>query len=314
MKRFAALAVPILLIGCRPSDPARPSGEVAERERVGRLIVEMQLPDAGRAEAARRELALCGDAAAPRLVALAASGPPEVAAQALEVLGALRSGEALAPICSILTTSPHETVRFAAAEALAAYASPLSIDPVAAALAKEPCADVRAACLRALGEIPDLAAARKALPSLTDPAEMVRTAALDVVVRLRPQGAGDALSAAYASLPPSGAWTEKERILGLLVEWSDPHALPLLQDALANPFSSPTRTEAARLLGELGDPRAVSALVDAILDARPEVAVAAHTSLAKLTGRSGLAVPDLGDDRARTSLRDDWKRWIEERR
>ena len=314
MIRFAACAIAILLAGCRANDAPRPPGGSADRERVGRLIVEMQLPDPERAEAARRELALCGKEATPRLIGLAASGKPMVAAQALEVLGAIGSEEAIAPICSILNTSPHETVRLAAAQALLSFASPIATDPVGAALAHEACADVRVACLQALQAIPDRGAGRKALPSLQDPAEMVRSAAVDVVEAHRPEGAGDALAEAYAYLPPSGAWSEKERILGILVAWRDPHAVPLLLEALSNPFSSPARQEAARLLGELGDMAAVSALIEAIVDARPEVALAAHSSLSKLTGRTDPAAPDLGDTNGRDAVREAWKKWTEQRR
>lgn|GEM_PF-5540714 len=314
MIRFAACAIAILLTGCRANDAPRPPDKAVDRERIGRLVVEMQLPDPERAAAARRELALCGKEAAPRLIGLAASGSPAVAVQALEVLGAIGSEEAIAPICSILTTSAHETVRLAAADALLTFASPIAIDPIGAALARERCADVRVACLRALRATPDLAAGRKALPSLQDPAEMVRSAAVDVVEAHRPEGAGDALAASCAWLPSSSAWGEKERILGILVAWKDPQAMPLLRDALSNPFSSPTRQEAARLLGELGDPRAVSALIEAIVDARPEVALAAHSSLSKLTGREDPGAPELGDANGRGAVRDAWKRWIEERR
>lgn len=314
MNRIATCVLVVVLAGCRASEAPSPTGPIDDPERIGRLIIELQLPDPDRADKAAQALALSGDAAAHRLLGLAASGPPLAAARALQVLGSIQSPEMIAPICSILCSSPHESVRLAAANALAAYGSPLALGPIAAALSKEPCAEVRVACLRAIEATDDPSAARHALASLEDPAELVRRAALDIVEARRPEGAGDALAAAYAALPAAGAWTEKERILALLVSWRDPHALPLLEDALANPFSSPTRREAARLLGELGDSQAIAALIDAIADARPEVAQAAHASLVRLTGRSDAEAPELSDAASHAALQDAWRRWIQERR
>jgi len=189
-----------------------------------------------------------------------------------------------------------------------------SIAPICSVLAHSPNADVRVACLAALGARKEPAAAQAALPSLQDPAEMVRAAALDVVEARRPEGATDAVAAMYAWLPPSGAWHEKERLLADLVVWKDPRACGMLLDALANPFSSPTRREAARLLGELGDPRGVAALLEAIGDSRPEVALASHQSLARLTGRTDAPEASVDDAKGRAALRAEWKAWIERRR
>ncbi len=127
-----------------------------------------------------------------------------------------------------------------------------SIAPIGSVLAHSPNADVRVACLVALGASQDPAAAQAALPSLQDPAEMVRAAALDVVEARRPEGAADAVAAMYAWLPPSGAWHEKERLLADLVAWKDPRACGLLLDALAKELVLDLKAEAGRLGKILG--------------------------------------------------------------
>lgn len=56
--------------------------------------------------------------------------------------------------------------------------------------------------------------------------------------------------------------------------------IPGLIKALRYPFKSAVRAQAAQALGELGDPRAIPALVEALKDEREEVAKVAAQALA----------------------------------
>jgi HEAT repeat protein len=243
---------------------------------------------------------------------------PALRSNAALVLGQLKDPRALPGLIQALS-DPDLDVRWQAAEALGQIGDPQAAqalvaalrDPAEAvrrsavhALVKLPGIDVRASltelirgqesgpvratALEVLAEMGDRDAVPALIDALRDPHEEVRKLAALALGRLRDLRAVEPLLLA-ASSGEGSTWFQGE-VMRALAQLGDPRALPAVLRAreAADPF---VRKCAAEALGRLGDSQVVPALIEMLADPAREVRLAALNSLA--TRRDARALEDL---------------------
>lgn len=211
----------------------------------------------------------------PRLEQLVEQSPePEPdAAQLVEQASLTRGERTLALLCAEDLNSPSSTVRRRAAERLAQAAVGVLNPLVLSRLAQESSAEVRRAFVQLLDKTggPNLAMALGAL--LRDPEDSVRVVVMDAL------GRRGMLSVAVArELGEASAGLRRRALLNL--SSSDPEAIDLLGDSLADDDASVRRTAALLLAGLPGN-EAKAVLEVAAASRDPEIAKLAKSWLLK---------------------------------
>ena len=171
-------------------------------------------------------------------------------------------------------------VREAAAEALGTLGDPRAVEPLIAALQDEN-SDVRRAAAEVLGEVGDSRAMEPLIATLRDEADGVREAAAQALGEIGEPAVGPLI----AALRDEDSAVRPVAIHVLGVIWGLPEVSRLADEDLS------VRRAAAGALGELGDPRAVDALMAALQDRDDSVRKAAAR-----------AMGEIGDSRAVESL------------
>ena len=138
----------------------------------------------------------------------------------------------------------------------------------------------RAHALRVLGELKLPQSAPALLHALEDHDHDVRLVAARSLGRMKLQAAEEALVGVLGKHDQAVS----ARIAAICIEMG-PRTAPLLIKTMRD-GSPKARFWAARILGEIGDPRSVRSLGDAVLDADPEVRSAASWALGRLADPS----------------------------
>ncbi len=259
----------------------------------------------GRRNAALEALTRCGLSALPLLLEASHDPDVDVRKQVVDALAGIGDPSAAPRLCELLGDA-DVNVRGAAAEALGSAGGELAVDRLAALVREDREPLVRLSALRTLDrlEVPvptedlrgcledpmlrsaalallahsdDPGAARVLLKGLESGGRSSRDAALQALVRLcvRLQGQGDGVLGVH----------ERLRTDGSRAEWDGPLAYVAERACTA---SLATRLAAVQLLGLVGDPRGVPALLQAGCDeALTEV------SLGALAAMGTAAVPPI---------------------
>ncbi|MGQ9678761.1 MAG: HEAT repeat domain-containing protein, partial [bacterium] len=274
------------------------------------------------------------------LHSLSPANPGEVN-QALNRL--IELGDAAIPPLIELLNSENQFVRAISAEVLGTLGNPVAIDHIARLLF-DPEVNLRIIAVRALGKIRHIRATEKLIRSLEDPdskvagltanqlellgelavepvftllthpSAEVRARAIDVLGRLRYQGACEILSRGLTnknilirivSAQALGEIGEVSYAPALVAALDDQNhivramaaeALGKIRDyrasikllEMANDPSDLVRSNAFRALGRIGNPAAIPLLIKAIDDIEPSVRIAAIEALAELRATDGI--------------------------
>jgi HEAT repeat protein len=273
---------------------ARESGSSAE------LIAALDDPSPEVAKAAAARLAeVGGGEAAPELRSRLLRAEPARVGAIAAALRRLRDEAAVEAAIAGLHREPY-TRRLAAARALAVFSDQRAAAALRAAL-RDPVGGVRGAALDALARLgTSEVSASECAPLLEDPVANVRLRAVEALARIaRHPGRFLAVAAHDSdrqvriqvarhamSLPPEVAAAllsdHERRVREAAARGSGKDQLGALVAVVVDDPSSEVRVAAAQTLGELGDPRAVTALLPALEDADDVVRVAALRSLALL--------------------------------
>ncbi len=173
--------------------------------------------------------------------------------EAVEALGDLRDPSAIPALMGALTGDQYSGIRWKAVEALTKIGS--DSVPSLVAVLKNPDPDIRWKAAVALGEIGDHRGISPLVELLGDSDRFVRSRAAYALVHIGPP------------------------------------AVPSLTDALDHPDAS-FRLGVVGALGKIGDPQAISALVDALGDRSPDVR---QEAISALSNQGGRAIPLLSD-------------------
>jgi HEAT repeat protein len=185
---------------------------------------------------------------------------------------------AVAPLIFALEDEEQD-VRCASAEALGEIGDPQAVQPLVTAL-RDKTPEVRAAAAKALGQIGDPQAVNPLVAILDeDGDELARQAVAGALLKIG-EPAVIPLIAALKKKPARGI---AARVLGAI---GDPRAVdPLIAVLRDNVFWQ--RQVTAEALGEIGDPRAVDPLIALLKDEHQQVRQAAADALVKV-GESGV--------------------------
>jgi len=230
---------------------------------------------------------------------------PRLRLELILAVGATRDGRAAGLLADVLDSDP-ELAPAALAQAQVIRRS--NDARVHAALRSELREQLRAesvptrtVALRALGVQRDWQSVERMLELLDDPDERVRESALWALERAtdlhwRGPDAWRAWNAAEMR------WGDErlERVIEQLQSSAPGQLLPALEEVARHPLfaestsswavdalgaaAAEVRRAAAEALGKLGDPQACAGLVEALEDAEPEVARAAHVALSRICG------------------------------
>ncbi len=274
----------------------------AERSSIAALLTAGSDPSPDVARAALRRLAtLAGAAEAPVLRKLLLSCDLALATDVAKTLRAIGDRETIELALSALRNE-HYPARIAAANTLAVYAELSTASALGAAL-RDPIGGVRAAALAGLARIGvDSDTAETCASLLDDKLPFVRIAAIRAIAA-SPRG-GELLCTAVDDRDPQvrQELARYSHMLSIdaarsLLSDHDPHVreaavqgagLAQLRDLyrlLTGDPRSDVRLAAAKLLGVLGDQRAVAALITALADPDAIVAAGALSSLRTLLRR-----------------------------
>ena len=173
--------------------------------------------------------------------------------EAVEALGDLRDPSAIPALMGALTGDQYSGIRWKAVEALTKI-GPDSVSPLIEVL-KNPDPDIRWKAAVALGEIGDPRGIDPLVKLLDDSDRFVRSRAAYALIHIGPP------------------------------------ALPSLSGALNHPDAT-VRLGAVGVLGKIGDPQAISALVNALADQSPDVRQEAISALSRQGDRAIAALSD----------------------
>ena len=192
------------------------------------------------------------------------SADPSVRQAAAEALGLLKASAAVPALVGALG-DPAPEVRAAAAAALGAIGDPSAAPALRERLSDE-IEDVRARSAAALGAIRDAEAAPELLAALRDPDGAVRWWAGEALAAIGPPAVAGLAGVLSAAAEPIGARLVAARTLGAI---GDPAAITALAAALRDGCAI-IRDTAAEALRRLDAPAARAALEEAALAARPQ--------------------------------------------
>jgi HEAT repeat protein len=264
------------------------------------------------------EVAVVGARGVPDLAGFLRDGDPDIRAWVSEILGGIGDPSAVPHVVPLLQ-DPDPSVRATAVRALGTMKDPAVIPLLESAL-RDQADGIRRAALEALIELRGGEAVECLLRALADRNAELRNRA---VVRLGELKAAAAVPGLRALLTTERDEQTRKEIPRALGRIADPSAAPDLLAALADDGSSLVRStaksalqefrgqevvsgliaalgderarvrgDAADLLGELGDPGAVPALVE-LLDADPEAAIRERALRALAGIGDAAAVPAL---------------------
>lgn len=286
-------------------EPAKRAQAANELIRLGPAAVDGLLEtlvgnDATQRGMAGQLLVKLGPIAIPRLGEVLASAPPETRQLVADILGEMRHPGAL-PALTQAARGPFFTVRERAAAALAKLGDPQAVPVLIDLLGdKEP--EVRATAALAVGKFKDpRCLIRLSDVLLEDPEIEVRQAAAQGLALTRlPQ----VIPYLIEAMQDSFWWYERDNaakpLLDSLAGFGSQAVEPLCQ-ALRNP-EGVVRRNAALLLGQIGDARAVEPLGLALYDVHFEVGETAAGALARF-GATGLKVLEEATHAAETDIR-----------
>lgn len=192
------------------------------------------------------------------------SADPSVRQAAAEALGLLKASAAVPALLGALG-DPAPEVRAAAAAALGAIGDPSAAPALRERLSDE-IEDVRARSAAALGAIRDAEAAPGLLAALHDPDGAVRWWAGEALAAIGSPAVAGLAGVLSAAAEPIGARLVAARTLGAI---GDPAAITALAAALRDGCAI-IRDTAAETLRRLDAPAARAALEEAALPARPQ--------------------------------------------
>lgn len=173
--------------------------------------------------------------------------------EAVEALGDLRDSSAIPALMGALTGDQYSGIRWKAVEALTKI-GPDSVPPLIEVL-KNPDPDIRWKAAVALGEIGDPRGIDPLVKLLDDSDRFVRSRAAYALIHIGPP------------------------------------AVPSLSGALNNPDAT-VRLGVVGVLGKIGDPQAISALINALADRSPDVRQEAISALSRQGDRAIAALSD----------------------
>ncbi len=249
MKRMWIGALVVLLASCGK----RPVEE---------LVRDLESPDDAVRRKAVQELILRDkDEVIPPLLEVLRTGSPRAQYVALQVLGRMRDSRVVGPIKGFLSSeNPH--IRAVAAEALGNLRAKEALGDLKESL-KDSSSLVRERVAWALGRLDTAGVLPLLKEAISDPSRRVRRNALVSLAELYPklkdaENKEEVLRLVRGCIgdPAPQVRYVAVQIAGIL---RDREAVPMLIERLEDPFAS-VRQKAARSLGQIGDPRAVSHL------------------------------------------------------
>jgi HEAT repeat protein len=295
-------------------------GHIGGDEAAGALVLLLKDPDPGIRNLVGHSLAGFGpDAVGPLLRFLETwQGGADPVVPTL--LGKLRTERGIDFLARHLS-DPDPQTRSAIATALGRIGTDRTL-PLLLELLRDMTDDVRIAAARALGELGNPATVDAMLDEMADENPAVRSAVAEALGRVNDQKSVDVLSRVCAEDPDPGvrktamvalrrvsAWAvnplihalagsnieERIRAVSQLLGQGKTAVLPLAE-LLAN--EDPTvRASAAEILGTLGDPAALDALIRGLNDADARVRLSATTAIGRVKhGRSAAALAPLLED------------------
>ncbi len=194
-------------------------------------------------------------AAAPQVMALLEHRDSDIRAAAALTLGVLYERDAVERLL-VLLADANAMVRLAAVQALAALRDPVAT-PALAAILSDDSREVVMAALEALGALGDPATVYAVLDKCRDPVISIRVAAIKALGALRDPRALSTLAQMLREQP-----TEVKRAaLRAIAAIGDPAAVDLLLALLAFGEGDEVLSGVIRVLGQLGDARAVAPLL-----------------------------------------------------
>jgi len=199
--------------------------------------------------------------------------------QAAVALGRMGDARAVRPLINILQ-GPVSDLYTRAVKTLGQLGDVRAVDPLIDLLYAQTDRWARLFVIEALGKIGDIRAVEGLTDMLDDPSQDVRARAIAALGEIPYSLALDALHAISAA--PAATRTDRQAALFELGRRRDTRALDGLTDLLLEDPFVETRVYAALILGELDDPRATSALLEALYADVPEVASQALRALVKL--------------------------------
>ena len=256
-------------------------------EAVPALIEALQTADPNLLPFCQAVLARMGTAATPALTYSLLNDHPLIRARVAEVLAQTKDANAIPALLSALRGEFY-TVRGRAARALGAIADPDTIGPLLEAL-KDPELEVRIEAVKAIGKFKDVETFdNMADLLLEDPQiEARQSAAIALGETLHPR----AIPYLMLALQDPFWWYEREQAADALLKaiaGMGTLAVEALLEALTDSEGT-VRRYAARLLGQIRDPRSIQPLGLALYDTHFEVGRVAAESLAGF-GPTGLKV------------------------
>ncbi|MEW5939461.1 MAG: HEAT repeat domain-containing protein, partial [Chloroflexota bacterium] len=276
------------------NDPAKRAQAVNELMRLGPAAVDGLLEalvgkDDNLRGMAGQILVKLGPAAIPRLGEVLASAHPETRQRAADILGETRHPSAVPPLIEA-ARGQFFTVRERAAAALAKIGDPQAV-PVLIELLGDREPSVRIAAALAVGKFRDPRCLIRLSDVLLEDHDIeVRQAAAQGLAYTRLK---QAIPYLVEAMGDSFWWYERENaakpLLEALASFGREAVEPLCE-ALRNPEGA-VRRNAAILLGQIADPRAIEPLGMALYDVHFEVGEAAGRSLARF-GAASLEILD----------------------
>ncbi len=281
----AARAVPALIEALSDPDEWVRFGAVVVLAKIGApavtpLVRALYDPAPLMRARAAETLGRIGDARAREPLAdLLHDADDDVWQQAAVALGCLGDARAVRPLIKVIQGAPGSLLT-RAIKALGQLGDVRAVDPLIDLLGSQPDRWTRLFVIEALGKLGDLRGVEALADALDDASQDVRARAL---VALGEIPYGLALDTLYAvSEDADSARTDRQVALFELGKRRDARALAGLAELLLEDPFAETRVYAALVLGEMDDPRATHALLDALCDDAPEVASHALQALVKL--------------------------------
>ena len=230
-----------------------------------------------------------------KLVAALADPQYNVAEAAANALGLLAEPAALLPLATVVNDpSAHEFVRVAAARSLMRMKDSRAI-PTFIQACNDPVTDIRRSAILGLGLLNAVGAYELLLDLLAD-----ETVLRETVMALGQLDDKRTLAPLLAVLRAEDLDSDiRITVLRSLGRNKVTDAVPELLAMLRG--RSSLSVEVIRALGEIGDQRALSRLVEALASKDPTVVGAANTALSALTGQRFDPNPEV------------WKRWLTDR-
>jgi HEAT repeat protein len=249
-------------------------GKIGDERAVEPLIVEFK--DSRRSsirKAAATALSKIGQPAVKPLIVALNDKDRIVRAEAAKVLGEIGDSRAVEPLFTAMK-DPDRYVKEQASNAISRMGQK-AVEPLIVAL-KDNDSKVREVAVKSLGEIGDETAVEPLIVALKDESSSVRQKAAEALGKIKDERAVDPLIV----LLKSTDWQLKKIVTEALTRIGAPAVEPLI--VAFNDKNGQIREEAAKILSQIGDERAVVPLIAALNDKNRSVQKKVKEALVKI--------------------------------